>query len=411
MRHLKLCFCILLSLSVVSVTACRPADDDDDSDDSEPLIISDGSAGGDGMTRADAGACSPKDEECNGKDDDCDGVTDENCSCDFKGKSEGVCRVGLLDEKGECTAPPSYEEEEKSCDGQDNDCDSITDDGCKCVYEHRAKGVCAEAEIDGETGECGKPDAFEKDETACDGKDNDCDGTRDEGCNCIHGTKESCYTGASGTQGVGGCKAGKRTCKMGMWGTSCEGEVTPMAETCDNKDNDCDGKTDEWEINEDFEGSNPKWKAFTAGTNMANVDADSTDHAVSGKESAKAWNISHGICGKAGGIAKDFTVGGGGSQKITMQLRAQTDKDAVIGVALKDSKGIHVLWKKVAPVSSGTWTMNWTKKTFDVSQYDSSFKLIIGNVDDGSYTSTNCGHFDHDWRVWVDDIKLGVDCP
>ena len=58
-------------------------------------------------------------------------------------------------------------------------------------------------------------------------------------------TKPCPYTGPQGTENKGVCKAGTQTCTNGQWG-SCEGEVTPVDEVCgDNKDNNCDGNTDE----------------------------------------------------------------------------------------------------------------------------------------------------------------------
>ena len=37
----------------------------------------------------------------------------------------------------------------------------------------------------------------------CDGLDNDCDGSADEGCVCTPGAQTACYEGAAGTEGVG----------------------------------------------------------------------------------------------------------------------------------------------------------------------------------------------------------------
>ena len=72
----------------------------------------------------------------------------------------------------------------------------------------------------------------------CDGKDNDCDSSIDEG------VTQPCYTGPAGTNGVGICHSGIQTCTAGIWG-SCVGEVTPQEEIYDGDDNDCDGYVDE----------------------------------------------------------------------------------------------------------------------------------------------------------------------
>lgn len=61
---------------------------------------------------------------------------------------------------------------------------------------------------------------------------------------CIPGSTQVCYGGPESTRGIGTCRAGVKTCRSGKWG-ACEGEVLPTAETCDSKDNDCDGQIDE----------------------------------------------------------------------------------------------------------------------------------------------------------------------
>jgi hypothetical protein len=81
-------------------------------------------------------------------------------------------------------------------------------------------------------------------EERCDGIDNDCDDQIDEDCDCIDGEMEDCFTGDPGLAGEGECAAGMRECIDGAW-SECEDEVLPTAETCNSRDDDCDGSVDE----------------------------------------------------------------------------------------------------------------------------------------------------------------------
>ncbi|MBI4704936.1 MAG: hypothetical protein HY744_27845 [Deltaproteobacteria bacterium] len=54
---------------------------------------------------------------------------------------------------------------------------------------------------------------------------------------------QDCYTGPPNTVGVGACRSGVRICH-GAVATSCLGEVTPVTELCNGRDDDCDGAVD-----------------------------------------------------------------------------------------------------------------------------------------------------------------------
>jgi hypothetical protein len=72
----------------------------------------------------------------------------------------------------------------------------------------------------------------------CNGLDDNCDGTVDEGCACVPGTIRQCGTD------LGECEFGAQTCtSQGTWGT-CTGGVGPTNRSCDVLDHDCDGVAD-----------------------------------------------------------------------------------------------------------------------------------------------------------------------
>lgn len=70
----------------------------------------------------------------------------------------------------------------------------------------------------------------------------------DGGTLCDPGATEQCtYSGPTGTNGVGACRAAERVCNAAgtAWGP-CQGEITPKPEACDTAaDDDCDGEANE----------------------------------------------------------------------------------------------------------------------------------------------------------------------
>jgi subtilisin-like proprotein convertase family protein len=136
------------------------------------------------------------------------------------------------------------------CDDE-NEC---TDDSCEpgvgCRHEEHTR-PCVAAHCDGSAfiptaycagGVCGTPASVPcNDGNVC--TDDSCD----PGLGCVNvanGYTEPCYSGPNGTEDVGECKAGERTCSGGALG-ACEGEVLPVVpEQCDGLDDDCNGVTD-----------------------------------------------------------------------------------------------------------------------------------------------------------------------
>lgn len=204
-----------------------------------------------------AGGAGCTDEVCDGIDNDCDKEIDEGCLCKLGDTQScyagdpgtvdvGVCLAGtqtcdISGTFGTCVGEvlPSAE----ACNGTDDDCNGNVDDGFKTIT--CGMGAC-QVTVDGCSmgmpGECiPLPPAIDE---ACDGTDDNCNGQVDEGCLCIDGQTQSCYTGPNGTDGVGACVSGSQTCVGGAWG-ACAGDVLPMVETCNAIDDDCDGVVDE----------------------------------------------------------------------------------------------------------------------------------------------------------------------
>ena len=275
-------------------------------------------------------ACTPSNggvEICDGVDNDCNGQIDEltdtktdplNCGacnqvCSFSHASPicadskcvmGPCFVGYFDVDGvdtdgcEFACTPTNGGVEV-CDNKDNNCNTQVDEGfdlttdaqncgscgtnCSAFFPHSvgvcSTGVCAFGpclagyyNLDGIAANgceyaCTPTNGGVE---ICDGLDNDCDGAKDEGA--LAGVGVVC-----GTSAIGECKLGVTQCTTGA--IVCAGGVSPVAEVCDNKDNNCSGVSDE---------GCPKAVATTErrldiGTNSAVGQAPSTQLSVIGR--------------------------------------------------------------------------------------------------------------------------------
>ena len=232
------------------------------------------------------GAISGTTETCNGKDDDCDGTPDEGLSnlgtcgqpepgcATYPNMACGECKIGTLSCVGGGTVcmgavNPTFE----ICDGKDNDCDGVIDNGYNKLTDPQNCGMCGhicganlpnggEADWACSNGACviasckaGYHDnnnspadgcefgpCFSSGAEVCDGVDNDCDGTIDEQLGtppAICATQGECAGTTAACMGSSGwvCNYGPNV------STDANGNIVPETK-CDGLDNDCDGTID-----------------------------------------------------------------------------------------------------------------------------------------------------------------------
>lgn len=188
----------------------------------------------------------PSAEVCNGKDDDCDGEVDENIvmllPCD--GVDIDNCATGtwICDNGVSLCEEVLGQTLQELCDGKDNDCDGMVDEGfssknldCdgpdpdKCRF---GKWVCLP---DGKALECVEigPGLAE----LCNGVDDDCDKVVDQNFPDVGLPCDG--------PDIDFCKTGTGVCAPDGQSMVCEEQAPAFVETCNGKDDDCDGFVDE----------------------------------------------------------------------------------------------------------------------------------------------------------------------
>jgi hypothetical protein len=150
----------------------------------------------------------------------------------------GECRKGTWQDAGHgaqrCVPGAPHQE---ACDGLDNDCNGTPDDNVPAhACTAQAPGVCAHGEstcVAGTETCTPGPRSAEN----CDGEDNDCNGVIDD----IQPLP--CQAAATGecSHGTTACSNAQQVCNPS----------SPNGEVCDSRDNDCDGAVDDLKTSRD----------------------------------------------------------------------------------------------------------------------------------------------------------------
>ena len=162
---------------------------------------------------------------------DCDGIPDDedNCPNTYNPGQEDCNNNGI----GDACDAINPEADDSNCNGVDEDCDGTPDDGYVPSSTTCGLGECRSTGqlqcVNGQLVDTCQP--VQPTNEVCDGLDNDCDGIADNG---DPGGGIACDTGLLGI-----CAAGTTACQNGI--LECIQNEQPSPEICDGLDNDCDG--------------------------------------------------------------------------------------------------------------------------------------------------------------------------
>jgi len=203
-------------------------------------------------------------EVCNGIDDNCDDRIDEAVLLTFYHDSDSDNFGNPAQTLAACEAVAGYVADNTDCNdadadvnpaaaevcnGADDNCDDSIDEGCATYYsdsDSDGYGNPAVSMVD-----TSQPPGYTANAGDCNDTDPEINPGATEVCdnldnNCDGGIDEELTRPTA--CGVGACvgNAGTETCTAGTWGgDTCDPLLGAKAEACDNLDNDCNGQVDE----------------------------------------------------------------------------------------------------------------------------------------------------------------------